>query len=306
MSIQQETRSDSRPKQDSHTHRLMWHRALGKGKILAETRWSLKHFLRCYIFGVAKNQMGDEALHFRPQQWTLSVVTPLIFYQFLYFAGEDIATQIQLFPCLSPSPLHTLPSLFYLPERTCQNVGKEGKGTHESRSSARSTAALGVCGVQSQGGQKSVLGGGQRDRRARGFIVSGDSASWHIRSGCEVGAQFSGLTGSGCLRSRPCVRPKKQPRDKIKVKKVRGGGGAHGAMSPIILCLSSPSNIPSLSLQSELPGPCSSQIGQAVSKTEGQGICVYVCVGPCHCAWLILIGKVSARQQIPLLLFQPV
>lgn len=306
MSIQQETRSDSRPKQDSHTHRLMWHRALGKGKILAETRWSLKHFLRCYIFGVAKNQMGDEALHFRPQQWTLSVVTPLIFYQFLYFAGEDIATQIQLFPCLSPFPLHTLPSLFYLPERTCQNVGKEGKGTHESRSSARSTAALGVCGVQSQGGQKSVLGGGQRDRRARGFIVSGDSASWHIRSGCEVGAQFSGLTGSGCLRSRPCVRPKKQPRDKIKVKKVRGGGGAHGAMSPIILCLSSPSNIPSLSLQSELPGPCSSQIGQAVSKTEGQGICVYVCVGPCHCAWLILIGKVSARQQIPLLLFQPV
>lgn len=106
-------------------------------------------------------------------------------------------------------------------------MGKEGKGTHESRSSARSTAALGVCGVQSQGGQKSVLGGGQRDRRARGFIVSGDSASWHIRSGCEVGAQFSGLTGSGCLRSRPCVRPKKQPRDKIKVKKVRGGGGEH-------------------------------------------------------------------------------
>lgn len=164
---------------------------------------------------------------------------------------------------------------------------KEGKGTHESRSSARSTAALGVCGVQSQGGQKSVLGkegGGQRDIRARGFIVSGDSASWHIRSGCEVGAQFSGLTGSGCLRSWPCVRPKKQPRDKIKVKKVRGGGGAHCAMSPIILCLSSPSNIPSLSLHSELPGPCSSQIGQAVCKSEGQGICVYVCVGPCHCA----------------------
>ena len=228
------------------------------------------------------------------------------FYHFLYFAGEDIATRIQLFPCLSPFPLRTLSSLFYLPERSCQNVEKEGKGTHESRSSARSTAALGVCGVQSQGGQKGVYGGGwQRHRQARGFIVSGDSASWHIRSGCEVGAQFSGLTGSGCLRSKPCVRPKKQPRDKIKVKKVRGWG-AHGAVSPIILCLSPPSNISSLSLHSELPGPCSSQIGQAVSKSEGQGICVYVCVGPCHCAWLILIGKVSARQQIPLLLFQPV
>lgn len=37
--------------------------------------------------------------------------------------------------------------------------------------------------------------------------------------GCEVGAQFSGPTGSGCLRSKTCIQPQQHPRAKIEVEK---------------------------------------------------------------------------------------
>lgn len=50
----------------------------------------------------------------------------------------------------------------------------------------------------------------QKRQGARRFIVGGDSAYWHIRPGCEGGAQFSSPNGSGCLWSKSCVRPLKQ------------------------------------------------------------------------------------------------
>lgn len=64
-------------------------------------------------------------------------------------------------------------------EELSENVEMEGKGTRENGSRPRSTAAPGVCGVQSEGRQEGVCvfvrdGGALSMRR---FIVSGNSAS---------------------------------------------------------------------------------------------------------------------------------
>lgn len=50
-------------------------------------------------------------------------------------------------------------------EELSENVEIEGKGTHDSGSRARSTAALGVFGVPSRGGR------GQRDRDREGSYL---------------------------------------------------------------------------------------------------------------------------------------
>lgn len=86
--------------------------------------------------------------------------------------------------------------------------------------------------------------------------------------GCEVGAQFSGPTGSGCLRSKTCIQPQQHPRAKIEVEKKK-----KQLLPSHSFFLQHP---PALDIQtssspSELHGPCSPLIGQAVSKSEGQG-----------------------------------
>lgn len=62
-------------------------------------------------------------------------------------------------------------------EELSENVEMEGKGTHENGSRPRSTAAPGVCAVQSQGRQEDVCVCGGEALSMRWFIVSGNSAS---------------------------------------------------------------------------------------------------------------------------------
>lgn len=95
----------------------------------------------------------------------MSTVTLLIFIILFFFIGKDIVTGSAKF---NYSPVFLLPSphflQFMLPtvEELSENVEIEGKGTHDNGSRARSTAALGVFGVQSCAGWDGVGRGAKR------------------------------------------------------------------------------------------------------------------------------------------------
>lgn len=144
-----------------------------KGENLSRNRTEFETFPpQITSFDVAKYLIRDKVF----QATTVKIVysyTP-DFHHLLFLALLPICDYSPVFPLLSPNPLQfTLPTV----EELSEDVEMEGKGTRENGSRPRSTAALGVCGVQSWGSGRvcvCVCVGGALS--ARKFIVSGDSA----------------------------------------------------------------------------------------------------------------------------------
>lgn len=97
----------------------------------------------------------------------------------------------------------------------------------------------------------------------------------------EVGAQFNNPTGRGC----------------VLLKKVKNSSISITHFLSFFF-----NQLPLQAFAIIAFKVAFSLIRQADSHCEGQCICVCVCVKSCHCAWVILIGEVSALQQIALLL----